>query len=115
MTEAVTPPVKSGGSTTPAITEGVQARLRHLRDAISAFSADLREMERLEKSLLAAVDRLDRHSHLIGGETQLLEQLLKRDTSKPPVAKATSVVAIVDRVEADLATFSAAVRTEKAG
>jgi light-regulated signal transduction histidine kinase (bacteriophytochrome) len=114
MTEAVTPPIKSGGSTTPAITEGVQARLRHLREAVNAFCNDLREMERLEKSLLAAIDRLDRHSHLIGGETQLLEQLLKRDSQRKAV-QPVSVVSIVDKVEEDLARLIVDARAEKAG
>jgi hypothetical protein len=91
MTEAVTPPVKSGGSTTPAITEGVQARLRRLREVINAFSGDLREMERLEKALVAATDRLDRHS--------------QRKAVQP-----VSLAASVDRVEEDLATLTSSLK-----
>jgi hypothetical protein len=107
MNEVVKPPIVAKAD---PITEGVQARLRHLREVITAFSGDLREMERLEKALLAATDRLDRHTQLIGMETQLLEQLLKRDTSKPPVAKGASVVPFVDHVEEALQTLTSGMK-----
>ena len=111
MTEAVKPPIVPKAD---PINEGVQARLRHLREVINAFSGDLREMERLEKALVAATDRLDRHSHLIGMETQLLDQLLRREATKQAV-KPAGVVSIVDRVEADLQSLIVDARAEKAG
>lgn len=115
MTEAVKPPpapdVVSGviPREKSPIAEGVQSRLRHLREVIGQFSADLREMERLEKALLAATDRLDRHTSLMGVETQLLEQLLKRD-SRQKLAQSSSVVALADRVEEDLATLTSGLK-----
>lgn len=116
MTEAVKPPpapdVVSGVIPREKIpiAEGVQSRLRHLREVIGQFSGDLREMERLEKALLATADRLDRHTSLMGTETQLLEQLLKRDTSKPKAATSASVVPFVDHVEEALAVLTSGVK-----
>ena len=107
MTEAVKPPILPAKP--DPITEGVQARLRHFREVINAFSGDLREMERLEKALLAATDRLDRHTSLMGTETQLLEQLLKREAVKQ-AARPISLVGAVDHVEEALATLTSGMK-----
>jgi hypothetical protein len=114
MTEAVKPPVVPAKP--DPITEGVQARLRHLREALHAFGTDLEALKKLETALLAAAERLERHTSLIGMETQLLEALLKRDSRPKAAEKPASVVSIVDRVEADLQALQALdARPEKAG
>ena len=81
-----------------SITESVAERTRRMRDIVKRFGAELQDLQRLEKAMVDTIERIDRHSSLIGMENRLLEALLQRQKREPGDGKD-----IVTRVEQDLA------------
>ena len=84
--------------------EGVVPHLRKLRDIVDQFGEELNALKRLETALREANDRLDKGAKLINLENRMVDALLSHEKERP---KPKTVVAIVDRVEEDLANLIA--------
>ena len=109
------------------IKDGIATHNRRIGELIDDLGKEIVALQRLEKSLKDAHDRLDRHTNLMGMETQLIDQLLKRDsklTVRPDLNMPTPIKAVTtpaptpspfvpapldklaDKVEADLKDFA---------
>ena len=88
------------------IREGLAAHLKRIDALIGDIGQEIAALQRIEKALKDCHDRLDRQGGLIVMETQLVEQLIKRDAPKPPVTPAIvrgmPIDKLADRVEDDL-------------
>ena len=101
-------------NTPPTTVEPVNSHIRKMRDLVEQFGEELTALQKLEATLKAAVDRLDRGSSLVHMEAQHVEALIKKNTKAivSPITGTKSNIAavpapipissIVDRVEADL-------------
>lgn len=88
------------------IKDGIVPHLRKVGDLINDLNTEIAALQRIEKALRDAHDRLERHTGLMHTETMLIEALLKRDRPATTVAtplRALPSAAIADKVEEDLA------------
>ena len=87
--------------------DGITPHLRRIDDLIRDLGNEIQALQRIEKSLKDAHDRLERHTNLMDMETQLIGQLLKRDGK---LSGATPIKAVpyvdtdklADKIEEDL-------------
>ena len=87
------------------IKDGIVPHIRRIGDLIHDINSEITEMQRIEKALRDAHDRLERHSTLMATEAQLIEALIRRDRPSPPV-KALPTNKLADRVEEDLSRLT---------
>ena len=94
-------------------TEGVSSHVNRMRNILENFASELRAMQKLEAALKQAIERLDRTSNLVHDESRMIEQLIKREKTKPATLVPISekpigpgpVDKITDKVVADLELF----------
>lgn len=88
-----------------AIKEGLNAHIKRIDALIKKLNDEITGLQRIEKALTDAHDRLLRQGGLIVSETHLIESLVKHEKSASstvllkPVPTATPAM---DKVEADL-------------
>ena len=104
MTDQPTPYIPTTKEPIPKepLKDGITPHLRKVGDLIIDLGNEIQALQRIEKALKDAHDRLERHSSLMAMETQLIEQLLKRDRITPATVKALPANQLADRVEEDL-------------
>lgn len=106
------PPLSSTTPTMPTkgepIKEGIVPHLRRIDDLIRDLGNEITGLQRIEQALKEAHSRLERHTGLMHSETQLIEQLLKRDARPAPPIRSIATDALAEKVENDLNRLTSA-------
>jgi hypothetical protein len=87
------------------IKEGLNAHIKRIDDLIKNLNTEIAGLQRIEKALADANDRLRRQGGMIVSETHLIESLVKHEkpTSAAAILKPMlTAAAALDKVEANL-------------